>query len=245
MTRHPDSTSRPGDAATATGTRNALPPKARYFTLIELLVVIAIIAILAAMLLPALQQAKDKSKQTQCLNNVKQMGYALLQYTDEWDNQLPPHLVTSDPGPPTIFYGPYLPQLLAGYLGGTMTTPPYGEIWHCPSEKRHHGSSVLMDYGDNSHVIPDPGKTVSRSMTKFKRPAELLTKCDAREALDTATPYGGWWMSCSVCAPTSSGRPWPRHGVGTVCLFLDGHAEWLPYGAITSNTGDLWGHLSK
>src|SRR5215469_12664896 len=64
-------------------------PKKGGFTLIELLVVIAIIAILAAMLLPALTQAKQKAKRTQCLSNNKQIAVAMMMYATDSNEQLP------------------------------------------------------------------------------------------------------------------------------------------------------------
>ena len=65
------------------------------FTLIELLVVIAIIAILAAMLLPTLAQAKASAKRVQCLNSLRQLGTALWLYCDDNDAMLPPNRMTN------------------------------------------------------------------------------------------------------------------------------------------------------
>lgn len=76
------------------------PGKTRLgFTLIELLVVIGVIGILASLLMPALVRAKSKANQTQCLNNMRQLGLAAILYADDHNGQLPPRRRAPDTWP--------------------------------------------------------------------------------------------------------------------------------------------------
>jgi prepilin-type N-terminal cleavage/methylation domain-containing protein len=116
----------------------------RGFTLIELLVVIAIIAILAAMLMPALEAARESALRIRCLANLHQRGLAYHFYANDSDGFIPYYTDNRDPGySPSSWLPSPMRNVLPTYLGGSMsekvldkTSMECGtglEVWYCPS----------------------------------------------------------------------------------------------------------------
>jgi prepilin-type N-terminal cleavage/methylation domain-containing protein/prepilin-type processing-associated H-X9-DG protein len=216
------------------------------FTLIELLVVIAIIAILAAILFPVFGRARENARRSSCQSNLKQIGIAVMQYTQDFDETMPRwgDAVTDNNYVANII-DPYIKVQGASVSNNTNAK---NAVWRCPSSQGQSGQNTdtvrANSYGYNYIMLGATSTSTTGFLGVHNSPARLAslqapaeTICFA-ESSDTVvrSPYHTWnfgvgsqiaarhFADAANTPATINNRLWDPQGQVNV-LWADGHVK--------------------
>ena len=201
--------------------------KKQKFTLIELLVVIAIIAILAAILLPTLQKARESGRGTSCTSNMSQYGKALQAYVDSSDGYMIPQ---RDFNNQSAYHWKGLVRTIAMPDVPEKTWQAGNSINGCPTRIDARGDSNLSDYAPKAQSYAlawevtgtgNVGNKIWRKLTDYKHPSRWITWIDSELTLISSSSY---WQ-CIYNGQRSVDVISLRHNRRANAVHIDGHVS--------------------